>query len=358
MDVTVIDRTVNPQTSYVLTNGDVEPSSKLSNVKNILHNQCGLPPPEYQRLSYDGHPLDDNNRTLKDYGIRHQATLELQPTQVTVVTPDGKKLTVDVHPTSTISELKASVEDQEGVPVADQRLYFNGEELDDPKTILDYSIRHGSTIDLRGMQVHVHHYNGNDLTFSVTPTDTLGNLKVMIEESEGTPVEEQFLLMGPKLLRDDECTLDDYNIKHGTVLKLEQMKIFVSTETGKFPLTVRPGTTIGEVKSMIEKKTGTKPTEQGIKLKALPLKDNDATLHDCGIVHRDTIHMEVGGGGDEYKVVMGDYVSAFEYKGSPKKKKVGKRSKIKNNIAGFYSTVQSTDTEAGTWITTRKTDGS
>jgi ubiquitin-like protein Nedd8 len=211
----------------------VDPTQPIFDIKSKLELESGLPA-KNQRLFLNGAELEDG-KVASQYGIQGGTVLDMEPKamQISVKSPDGRLHQVDVCPSDNIETLKEKVAAKTGIPVQQQILKKDGNELPKGKMAKEIGIKDGDVlaVELLLVPVTVNTMDGKMIKLLVDPTNKLADIKRQLEPECGIPMENQRLFMEEKELPDDGKQAGSYGIQSGSMLDLEPKMIHISVET-------------------------------------------------------------------------------------------------------------------------------
>jgi ubiquitin C len=268
---------------------DVSPNDTIMDVKKQVKIKEGIPV-KNQRILMPGSNNSDkelnDTDTLKRCGIKHGDVLPLGPMQIHVKLLDGRIVPLNVDPDDTVDDVKTQIEKKEQIPARDQRLFFKNAELLDPSILSDCGVKHGSKLELGGMEIIVNAPDGRPMPVDVTPTETVLDVKKKLADKSGIPMKDQRVFFKGKELDDPAATLDDCGIQHGSVLDMGGMQITIVCPGGRYlPLQVRATETIQEIKQRIENHHFVPVGIQRLLFQDKLLDNNSSTLKSNNIKH-------------------------------------------------------------------------
>ncbi|VEU41767.1 unnamed protein product [Pseudo-nitzschia multistriata] len=285
------------QIKVIAPDGDVyelvvSPDDTIQEIKELVQEQLGVPV-EDQTPTFRGNPLPENS-TLEENNIDHGDSIDLQPTVIHVIDLDRKKWSYSVNlGLDNIRSLKNQLKIDTGVIPKLQRLVFNGNLLKNDKSSLkNAGIKHEDILRLEPMQITVRTNDGRIVDLAVDPDDTIESIKKQVEEYLSIPIEYQLPEFHGSLLNDNS-TLEENGIYHGDVIDLGPMEIYViDLNDLNWTYMVDPFVMVSSIKSKVERDIKVSRKHQRLSFQGRLLENDEITLKDVGIRHRDTLKLE------------------------------------------------------------------
>jgi ubiquitin C len=219
-----------------------------------------------------------------------------------------KTVPLDVKSTDTIDQIKSQISALEGIDSSQQALFFAGNQLEKDNRLADYNIMANSCVDLYvtdGMQISVSIPSvGKTIKLNLKKSQSVADVKAVIEQKGGIPLDEQILMYGCQKLEDNkllsQCGLSNGHTLHVLVCPTDKLRISVDVDGERtINVDVKSWYTVADVKLMIETLEGL-PASTQILMRTQPggantvLKDIE-TLQNQHIKNNDivTLYLKV-----------------------------------------------------------------
>ncbi|XP_018604504.1 ubiquitin-like protein ISG15 [Scleropages formosus] len=134
---------------------NVDPNITVSQLKGLIETRAGVSHAKQQLCCQNGQKVELSNEhsTLLEYGLRSGSTVsvlivEPHPFQVFLKNEKGQTHTYEVAPGETVEMFKKKVYNKERVPMDQQRLIYEGKQMEDNRTLEFYGVKREGTIYL------------------------------------------------------------------------------------------------------------------------------------------------------------------------------------------------------------------
>ncbi|CAG8612750.1 22897_t:CDS:2 [Dentiscutata erythropus] len=240
-------------------------SDTITQIEEMIHNLKGIPAYE-QRITFNGIELS-SYYTLSYYNIQKESTLLLESRKIIIYvkTKTGDIIELNLMPNDSIHSIKLMIQDKKNIPLIQQRINFDGKELIDFSTLSCNEIQKGSILDLEIksmiIKIYVKVKNEKTIELKARRDHTIKEVKQMIQDKEGIPSEQQYLVFNNQLYDDDQ-SLSYYKIDEGSTLNLEYeaIMIYVKLMDEKIlKFEVNRNCTIKQIMRMIQDKESIPP---------------------------------------------------------------------------------------------------
>ena len=281
---------------------EVATSESVCELKRKIQRVTKIPQ-ERQRLIHGGKLINDNS-SLDSYGVKSEAEIyiirRLHFYNLKIHKQKSHKyIRLKVDSSTSVKRLKKMIGKVDGTPSRLQQLILSGVCLEDERRMGYYHtlIPSKCRLVLRRepqYQVFLRTLSGKTVALGVRGGDTVRHMKSVIYEKEGIPPDQQKLLSGGRLLRDEktvrECGLHSGSTVDFSLSLLGGMQIFVKTLTDTIVLEVEPSDTIKMVKKKIRDENEHPLDRQTLIFNGKQLEDGK-TLRDCNVRKGSTLHL-------------------------------------------------------------------
>lgn len=282
--------------------------SKKSGIKSDV--QCAL----FNQTEYN------NGQSLAECNIEHGDTVVIELFTLNVSHWDGEIYQVTPSPRDTVDAIKKVIMKKTGIKKEKQKFIFNENPVNEFVSLKDQQIKNKALLELQKprkpkkehvklsffpeakpvimaddklhiVSVNIRHFNGTTFKMEIDTDSYVDDLKLMIEEKHGIPVDQQRLSFDGDLIDATE-TFADQGIEDSAAFLLEPMKIFIMLPNGKkIRFSVNLEDSIKRIKRVVTKKSGIPAAVQIVKFNDVEVGDGK-TLTSLSVGHEGMLVVE------------------------------------------------------------------
>lgn len=214
----------------------VKPIDSILELKRKVQGITRVPPYK-QSLSFAGVELE-NARTISDYNMRNKSAINfVEKIEVYVVTQQctQERMTLQLRPRDTVRSVKGEIHVKTNISPCQQVLEFGGKQIHDFLPLNYANINDESTLFLNvAVRIFVRMSTGSEVMLNLFTSNTIMNVKEIIQFSEDIPCDMQYLFFHDEPLIDSH-TLSDCNIQNESILILKRrISIKIACDKKKF----------------------------------------------------------------------------------------------------------------------------
>ena len=242
---------------------DLEEWSTIKDIKIMIQDREGIPFEEI-RLTNLGRVLNDDNKTIKDYNISNQSTLEihlkLNNENYIFIKFENEKFKLRYNQNETILDIKKKILKEINIPIEFQNLYLLDKELTNDENI---ELNCGTVLELKYnssiyIKVLIKTQFGNLFSIMAKSSDTIETIKFTIFRREGIQLINQKLMLNNITLENNR-NLAYYNIGNNTTLNLiidsKEILVYIKVLIDeKIPIKLKISDKISSIKEAINNK--------------------------------------------------------------------------------------------------------